>query len=390
MPRYEGVYDDGRGGWYYKLSLGRDPATGRRVQVTKRGFRSAGEAARARKAHQGSSARGPVPAALTVNDLLDLYLDGLDADGRLSAKTRFDYRKNADSYVRPFLGEKRVGEVTSEAVVAWQRHLMQCGGAKNGKPLAVNTVRLARVPLVGAFRMAVDDGVITASPVRAGTRPRSTRRIPKHWTPEEARQFLHLEEPDRLYPVWAFMLVSGVRIGELVSMRWTNIDLRRRQARVVEFVSTLGWDLVTSSGKSATAVRTVDLDENLVRILERQYDAQRVEARAPGYEASDFAFTRAAGGPYHPQTLSKTLSRRAERAGLPRLTAHGLRHTSATLMLASGVPPKVAAERLGHSNTTLFFNLYSHVTPTMQHEAATLIGIALFGAENPVERTESG
>jgi integrase len=64
--------------------------------------------------------------------------------------------------------------------------------------------------------------------------------------------------------------------------------------------------------------------------------------------------------------------------GLPRLTAHGLRHTSATLMLASGVPPKVAAERLGHADTTLFSNLYSHVTPTMQREAAERIGDALF------------
>lgn len=176
-----GVYDDGRGGWYYKLTLGRDPTTGRRVQVTKRGFRSAGEAARARKAQQGSGAMAAMPTALTVNDLLDLYLDGLDADGRLSAKTRFDYRKNA--YVRPFLGEKRVGDVSPETVVAWQRQLMLCGGAKNGKALAVNTVRLARVPLAGAFRLAVDQGVITTSPLRAGSRPRSSRRIPRHWTP---------------------------------------------------------------------------------------------------------------------------------------------------------------------------------------------------------------
>ena len=73
MPRYEGVYDDGRGGWYYKLTLGRDPVTGRRVQLTKRGFRSAGEAARARKARQRCAAMPPRPVAPTVNDVLDLY-----------------------------------------------------------------------------------------------------------------------------------------------------------------------------------------------------------------------------------------------------------------------------------------------------------------------------
>ena len=89
-------------------------------------------------------------------------------------------------------------------------------------------------------------------------------------------------------------------------------------------------------------------------------------------------FTKESGGSYHPQYLSRLIGRYSEELRLPRLTAHGLRHTSATLMLASGVPPKVAAERLGHADPSLFTNLYSHVTPTMQREAAEKIGSALF------------
>jgi len=95
--------------------------------------------------------------------------------------------------------------------------------------------------------------------------------------------------------------------------------------------------------------------------------------------ASPFVFTKPDGGSYHPRHLSKLLAERAVAAGLPRLTAHGLRHTSATLMLDQGTSPKVAAERLGHADPTLFTNLYSHVTPTMQREAADAIGNALFG-----------
>ena len=97
------------------------------------------------------------------------------------------------------------------------------------------------------------------------------------------------------------------------------------------------------------------------------------------YVASDHVFTRLGGGSYHPQYLSRLLGRYTAELRLPRLTAHGLRHTSATLMLASGVAPKVAAERLGHADPTLFTNLYSsHVSPTMQREAADKIGAALF------------
>ena len=94
---------------------------------------------------------------------------------------------------------------------------------------------------------------------------------------------------------------------------------------------------------------------------------------------SDFVFTRPDGGQYHPMNLSRLLATYTTELDVPRLTAHGLRHTSATLMLASGVPPKVAAERLGHADATLFTNLYSHVTPTMQREAAEKIGSMLFG-----------
>jgi integrase len=173
-------------------------------------------------------------------------------------------------------------------------------------------------------------------------------------------------------------------------MRWQSVDLERRLARVVDFSAALGWELVPTDGKSATAIRTVDLDDALTAILRTQRDLQLLDAQRPGYVASDYVFTKASGAPFHPQTLSKTLARLSVEAGLPRLTAHGLRHTSATLMLDNGVAPKVAAERLGHADATLFSNLYSHVTPTMQREAATRLGQALFGGQAAGGQAASG
>jgi integrase len=158
------------------------------------------------------------------------------------------------------------------------------------------------------------------------------------------------------------------------------VDLKGGRVRVVDFASTLGFDLVASSGKSRDAVRTIDLDVGLVDVLRRQRNLQAKEKLvATGWESNEYVFTQPTGGSYHPQYLSKLLAIYSTELGLPRLTAHGLRHTSATLMLASGVPAKVAAERLGHADATLFTNLYSHVTPTMQREAAERIGAALFG-----------
>jgi hypothetical protein len=116
MPkRPQGVYQDGRGGWYFKVTLGSDPLTGKRVQITKRGYRTAGEASRERRELLAKVDRGqlrPSSKLMTVNELLDLYLDGLDADARLAPKTRFDYRNYSESYIRPLLGSRKVRDIT--------------------------------------------------------------------------------------------------------------------------------------------------------------------------------------------------------------------------------------------------------------------------------------
>jgi integrase len=396
MPaRPQGVYQDKRGSWYFKATIGRDPLTGKREQITRRGFRTMAEAARERREVLGKVDKGqlrPTPASLKVAELLEVFLDGIDADQDLAPKTRFDYRQYAVDYINPYIGDRRVRDVTPDVIVAWQRKLLQEGGAKRnkgkdgklgpGRPLSPNTVLRVRSALSGAFKLAVRSGTIPINPLLQAPRPKPRRSIPKHWSPEEARKFLALMEGDRTWPVWAFLLGSGLRIGELVSLRWHSVDLRNRRVRIIDFVSTLGYDMTPSSGKSRGAVRTVDLDDGLVDVLGMQKEIQRTErSTATEWIESDFVFTKPDGGQYHPMNLSRLLATYTTELGLPRLTAHGLRHTSATLMLAGGVPPKVAAERLGHADATLFTNLYSHVTPTMQREAAEKIGSMLFGED---------
>jgi integrase len=188
-------------------------------------------------------------------------------------------------------------------------------------------------------------------------------------------------EGDRTWPIWAFLLGTGLRVGEVVWLRWPCVDLERGELAVVEFASRVGARLEPSRGKSVNAVRTVALDSGLISVFGRQRDVQVADRKRAGdkYIESDFVFTQPHGAPYHPVHLSKQVTRFCDEVGLPRISAHGLRHTAATLMLATGVPPKVAAERLGHANSVLFSNLYAHVTPSMQRDAAEKIGEALFG-----------
>jgi len=261
----------------------------------------------------------PGAVALTVNELLDLYLDGLDADQRLSPKTRHDYRVYAQTYVRKPLGNRKVRDVTPELILTWQRRLLAEGGAKDGRPLAPNTIRLARAPLAGAFRLAVSSGIVAVNPLMHAPRPKARRSVPRHWSPEQAREFLALMEGDRTYPVWAFLMCAGLRIGELVALRWNNVDLTEGVVSVVEFSTYLGHDVVASSGKSRDAIRRVDIDRALVGVCEHSSRAQQAKERlaADFYEETGHVFTRPAGGPYHPQYLSRLLGRYSEELGLP-------------------------------------------------------------------------
>ena len=140
---------------------------------------------------------------MIVDELLDVYFEELDADHRLSDKTRYDYRAYAELYVRPLLGRTKVRLLTPEVVLAWQRRL-------SSKGKAANTIRLARAPLSGAVKLAVARGLLAASPMASVPRPVSVRKVPGHWSPEEARTFLASEEGDRLYPLWAFLLGCGL------------------------------------------------------------------------------------------------------------------------------------------------------------------------------------
>jgi len=382
MLKVRGVHRDAKGDWYFEAASHKDPDTGKWKQVTRRGFSTAAEAGRARQTFLDEhEAKPPSPiSGLSVTALVTRYLDECAATDHLGPKSLFDYRHYLDDYITPWIGSVLVRDVDAEVIATWQITLATKGAKKTGRGLSPNTIRLARAPLSGAFAQAVTMGPLPANALLTVPRPKTRETVPKHWSPEQAREFLALHEGDRLYPVWAFLLGSGLRIGELVFLRWPNVDLDNGLVRINEFATVLGYDVHRSGGKSNDAIRTIDLDTRLIDVLRHQRLRQAQEQlAATSFIESEYVFTKAGGGPYHPQYLSRLLGRISSELGLPRLTAHGLRHTSATLMLASGVPPKVAAERLGHADPTLFSNLYSHVTPTMQKAAAAQIGEALFG-----------
>jgi integrase len=203
----------------------------------------------------------------------------------------------------------------------------------------------------------------------------------KTWTAAELRRFLAHVEGERLYGAWVVAATTGMRRGEVLALRWRDVDLTLGRLSISQQVTTLGNRPVVSSPKTAKSRRLVALDPATVEALRGHRVAQAEERllMGPGYRDEDLVFAWPDGRPIHPDVFSQWFDRHLQAAGLPRIRLHDLRHTHATLALAAGIHPKVVSERLGHSTISITPDTYSHVSPGLQEEAAVRVADLVFG-----------
>ncbi len=186
------------------------------------------------------------------------------------------------------------------------------------------------------------------------------------WSGTELKRFLARVTDHPLYPLWHLLAMTGLRRGEALGLRWSDVDLIRKTLVVRRTVVSIGYEVATSRPKSARGQRVVALDDETVRVLGQH------RARTGG-SAEDLVFHQVNGEPLHPVTVSKTFARMVRESGLTPIRLHDLRHTHATLALEAGIHPKIVSERLGHSTVAMTLDLYSHCLQHMQHDAAARI-----------------
>lgn len=180
--------------------------------------------------------------------------------------------------------------------------------------------------------------------------PRPDRRATpgfQSWNADELRAFLAHVDGSRIDAVWRLAAMTGMRHGEVLGLRWSDVDLESARLSVRQALVTVGYDVITSSPKSHNA-RVIDLDAATVRKL-RQHRLQQDDERAEwgaNYQDQDLVIAKANGEPLHPHTFSQSFERIVKRSGLRAIRLHDLRHTHASLALSGGVPVKVVSERL--------------------------------------------
>jgi len=391
---FKEVGKDGTVSWRVRVDMV-DPVTGKRRQP-QRTYKTKREAEAGMAQWLVEIERGTAvnTSKMTVGEYLQDWL-ATSARHRVRPTTFESYRKLVRSYILPVLGAVPLQKLTPAQVQTF--YAAQLTEGRNGakaKGLSPRTVRYLHAILHRALKEAVSLGLVARNVTDAVAPPKDRRRAVESWDVDDVQRFLDVAAGDRRFgPVWLVALHTGMRRGELLGLRWQDMDLDAGVLHVRQALSVVSTDdgprITFGEPKTHSGRRTIALDETCVAVL-REHRARQIERRlalGPQWREGDLVFTNEFGGPVDPMNLYHRFVALAAKAGVPRIPLHGLRHTHATLLMKHGVNPKVVAERLGHADITLTLSTYSHVLPQMQQQAADMFAAAI-RREGPTQGEE--
>lgn len=374
MPKYKGVYPDGDA---YMATASRGSGANR-VQWKQRGFATAAEAAVARSDILATMAEGSfVPSSdLTLARYLTEWLDGLAVAG-LRPSTIASYRRVVNKWHIPHLGPIRLQDLNAHAIDALY--------ATMAATVKLRTVRFAHSVLRKALQDAVRKKLRRTNPADDASPPKvSSTRAPERtvWTPAQLRAFLAEQTDSYYFPVWHLAGFTGMRRAELCGLTWDAVDLDGAALYVHRTLTTVEGVPTWGDVKTGRSRRRIALDPGTVAMLRRHRAAQAKQRLmfGAGWTDSGCVFTGPTGAPLHPDSVGQAFERVAvAKAGRPRLTLHGLRHSHCTHLLVAGVDVKTVSERMGHASVAFTLDTYGHVMPGSQEAAAAAVAALVAG-----------
>lgn len=315
----------------------------------------------------------------TIGDYLLRWLAEIKSSIR--PKTYRSYEQITRLYLIPHIGAIQLGKLSPLHVQAMYRKLLEEGRAGKtatgnaGEGLSPTTVRVIHRTLKSALAKAVEWGLIAKSPADRVEQPAKVTKDPKTLTPEEAVRFLEATKPTGRYSLYLAALTTGMRQGELLGLRWSDVNLEKGIATVTQQLISAGEEPVFGEPKTKHGNRIVILSKNLVKALAEDWSNEAAARHLPGSTCGkyDLVWHVVNGNPISARNLDRQFKSVLQKSGCPDIRFHDLRHTHATMLLESGVHPKIVQERLGHSDIAVTLNTYSHVMPILQGIAADQI-----------------
>ena len=276
-------------------------------------------------------------------------------------------------HISPALGRIKLKALTPAHVRWFYREKLDSG-------LSGGTVHKMHVVLHKALAQAVRDGLIPRNVTEAVKVPQTKRKEITPLTTEDTKRLIEGAREDRLEALYVLAVTTGMRQGELLALKWDDVDLERRVLRVRRTLTRLKGTHTLGEPKTPKSRRSVKLTTIATEVLRAHLSRQLEEIDRTGslYEDQGLVFATEVGTPLNPTNLRRrSFARLLERAKLPRIRFHDLRHTCATLLLSRNVNPKIVSEMLGHASISITLDIYSHVLPDMQDGAARALEDAL-------------
>jgi integrase len=284
----------------------------------------------------------------------------------LRPKTQIQYAQVVSKHILPSLGHLSMQELKADQIQELYRSKRQAGCGHR-------TLTLINGILYHALEDAVSNGLIFRNPVRQIPKLRQPYHEQKVLSLDQVKVFLHVCRGTRWDALFCLAITTGMRAGELLGLRWTDIDWERGRLQVLRQLRRIPRQgLIFSEPKTASSRRCITFGREMMAKLRAHAEFQQQEKGLVGvkWQENNLVFPTSIGTPMDPHRLLDVYKQLLKQAGLPDCRLHDLRHTAATLMLGWGIHPKVVQERLGHSRISHTLGTYVHVLPSIQGEAA--------------------
>ena len=369
---------DGR--WEGRYTAGRDPETGKAIYKNVLGKTQAEAKAKLKQAIE--EAKGLDAAKVgryTVGQWMEVWFEHY-AKVKVRPSSHQTYRGYIDNHIKPNIGKIQLEKLTSLDLQKFYKKLLGKGrvdrieSRKQSNGLSAKTVQNIHQIISSAMKLAQEQKLIASNPTEGCALPRLEHREMQTLPVEQLQSFLREAKDSGVFELYYLELVTGLRRGELLGLKWEDVDLERGDLRVRRQIARISGEVVEAPLKTKNAYRTLPLAEDTVDILE----AQRKKTGD-----SPWVFPSPTGGPISPDSVLHMLHRVLKRAGLPRVRFHDLRHTFATLALQNGVDVKTMSGMLGHFSAGFTLDTYAHVTTASQRQVAKTMESILSGTLQP-------
>ena len=370
----------------------RDPVTNKRRQKWHSGYRTKREAERAlseivTSLHAGGYVE---PTKQTLAPFITEWLAAIQPTVRPA--THYSYDRNLRLHVLARLGSVQLRRIDAGMLKTLYAALLADGRKDHaGGGLSPRSVRYIHTIVHRALKDAVRWGRLPRNPADAGDPPKAaaaSRPESITWIADQLRNFLEGIRGSRHWTAYLLLATTGLRRGEALGLRWSDLDLDGARASIRQTVIAVKHSAMLGTPKTAKGRRTVTLDSGTVAALREHRKRQAAERllMGAGWTDTDLVFCHVDGTMLHPERFTRGFSDAVRRLGLPPIRLHDLRHGWATLALQAGMHPKIVQERLGHANIGITLDTYSHVVAALHENAAEQVA-ALF--RTPVKQSVS-